>query len=149
MQVLERLRETMVSQLEAYIETDDGQPSDAIGEDSVVIDFPDPDGMRKDTMMFIQPDAESLESLSMGSDLATMDAGICILCKGAPNAVLVRRVFAWCNAFHRMIRSNPTLDGFIDASMMTGMEYYPAVTASRTMTAIEIPLQLQWTKEFR
>lgn len=149
MRVLEKLKETMASGIGAFYENESEPEPQAIDGRSIEIDFPDADGMPRDTMMFIQPDGESLEPLSMGSDLATMDATVCIMCRGASNAVLIRRVFAWCNAFCMLMKSSPTLGGLIDSSVLTGIEYYPAVTASRSMTAIEIALQLQWTKEFR
>lgn len=149
MQVLEKLKETMASGIVAFYENEGEPEPQAIDVKSIEIDFPDADGMPRDTMMFIQPDGESIEALSMGSDLATMDAEVCIMCKGAPNAVLIRRVFAWCNALYRLLRTDRTLGGFIDSSAVTGLEYYPAVTASKSMTAIEATLQLQWAKEFR
>lgn len=65
MKVLERLKETMVSQLNSLIETMDGVLSEDIDAQNVEIDFPDTDNMRKSSMFYIQPDGENIENLSM------------------------------------------------------------------------------------
>jgi hypothetical protein len=148
MQVLERLKETMASQLNSHIETHDGFRPEDIDSGNVEIDFPDTDSMRKSTMLYIQPDDEDIEDMSMSSDLATMRATVFILCKGSSNADLIRKAFGYYSALYAMLRRNQTLGGFIEGARVESMDYYPAVTASRTMTAIEARLQMQWAKEF-
>jgi hypothetical protein len=148
MQVLERLKELIATSLVALMEPDEGASVALFDETNVGIDFPDVDGMRRPTMLFIQPDYENLEPLGMGSDLATMRATVFILCKGAANSVLVRRTFALYNALYLLVRKDPTLGGFIEDARITDMDYYPAVTASATVTAIEASVDLQWSKEF-
>ena len=148
MQVLERLKAVMATSLIALME---GEPEIAVkqfDETNVEIDFPDVDGMRRPTMLYIQPDYENLEPLGMGSDLATMRATVFILCKGARSSALIHKVFGYYSALYRMLRSNQTLSGYIEGLMVTDMDYFPQVSASRTITAIEIHLQLQWSKEF-
>jgi hypothetical protein len=148
MQVLERLKATMVSQLNSYIETQGNIAPESIDASNIEIDFPDPDSMRKNSMLYIQPDNESLEALSMSSDIATMNASVFILCKGARSSALIHKVFGYYSALYRMLRSNQTLSGYIEGLMVTDMDYFPQVSASRTMTAIEVHLQMQWSKEF-
>jgi len=148
MQVLERLKAVMATSLIALME---GEPEIAVkqfDETNIAIDFPDVDGMRRPTMLYIQPDYENLEVLGMHSDLATLRATVFILCKGAPNAMLVRRTFALYNALYLLVRGDPTLGGFIEDARITDMDYYPAATASATITAIEASIDLQWSKEF-
>ena len=93
MQVLERLKETMVSQLNPLMEITDGVLPEDISAQNVEIDFPDTDNMRKSSMFYIQPDGENIEDLSMGSDIATMDSTVFILCKGATSTTLIKMVF--------------------------------------------------------
>ncbi len=148
MQVLERLKAVMATSLIALME---GEPEIAVkqfDETNIAIDFPDVDGMRRPTMLYIQPDYENLEVLGMHSDLATLRATVFILCKGAANAILVKRVFALYSALYLLVRDDPTLGGFIEDARITDMDYYPAVTASATVTAIEASVDLQWSKEF-
>jgi hypothetical protein len=135
MQVLERLSEIIVAQLQAHITGIDAEELEPLTKKNV-------------SMFFIQPDYEHLESLSMGSDLAVMQATVFILCKGASNQTLVTRVFGYYTALYILLRQHQTLDGFIDFARITDMDYYPAVTASKTITAIEVSLQLQWSKDF-
>ncbi len=148
MQVLQRLQEIIASQIAEHSAEEETGVLGVISEHHIKIDFPDVDRMRGNTMFFIQPDYGNFEQLSMGSDLATMQVTIFILCKGASNQVLVRRVFGSYTALYLLLRRNQTLDGFIDFARITGMDYYPAVSASATITAIEISLQMQWSKDF-
>lgn len=148
MQVLQRLKELIATSLVALMEPGERTAVRQFDETNVEIDFPDVDGMRRPTMLYIQPDYENLEPLGMGSDLATMRATVFLLCKGAPNSILVRRTFALYNALYLLVRGDPTLGGFIEDARITDMDYYPAVTASATVTAIEASVDLQWSKEF-
>jgi len=148
MQVLEKLRTLMARDLDSLRDSMEGVQFDAITPDNIAIDFPDPDNMRKNTMFFIQPDYESLEALSFSSDLASMNATVFILCKGEANATLIKKVFAYFNAMFSLLGSNKTLDGFVDAARLVSMDYYPAVTASKNIVAIETALEIQWAKEY-
>ncbi len=146
MQVLERLQQILARDLGQHVDTE--KFSGPLDEKNILIDYPDVDKMPKNTMFYIQPDYESLEELSMGSDLATMHATVFILCKGAASRILIQRVFALWSALYVLARSNQSLDGFIDSLRITDMDYYPAVTASATITAIEARMQMQWAKQF-
>ena len=59
MDVLERLRTVIVEGL--------GSEFEDFRDDSAVIDFPDTDNMRRNLMVYIQPDYEALEDLSVGT----------------------------------------------------------------------------------
>jgi hypothetical protein len=144
-EVLTTLQEIIATQLGDHVEGLEDLPSITIA--NVEIAFPDVDRMKRNTMFFIQPDYEHLEQLSIRSDLATMQVTLFILCKGASNATLIQRVFAYYTACYRLVKTNPTLDGFIDFIQITDMDYYPAVTAAKTMTAIEMSVELQWSKD--
>lgn len=148
MQVLERLKAVIARDLVGLQEHEVGISVESFDEKNVEIDFPDVDSMRRPTMLYIQPDYGNLEPLGMHSDLATMRATVFILCKGASNAILVKRTFALYGAMYLLLRGDPTLGGFIEGSRITDMDYYPAVTASATVTAIEASIDLQWSKEF-
>jgi hypothetical protein len=148
MQVLEHLKTVIAASLTTLMEGEPEIMVEHFDDKHIEIDFPDVDTMRRPTMLYIQPDYENLEVLGMHSDLATMRATVFILCKSAPNAILVRRTFALYNALYLLVRGNPTLGGFIEDARITDMDYYPAVTASATVTAIEASIDLQWSKEF-
>jgi hypothetical protein len=148
MQVLERLKAVIATDLIGLQEHEEGISIDQFDEMNIEIDFPDVDSMRRPTMLYIQPDYGNLEPLGMHSDLATMRTTVFLLCKGAANAILVKRVFALYSALYLLVRGDPTLGGFIEDARITDMDYYPAVTASTTITAIEASIDLQWSKEF-
>lgn len=148
MQVLEKLQAILATQINEHLDARGEDTLAEITQNHVSIDFPDVDRLRHTIMFFIQPDYENLTQLSMGSDLATLQVTVFILCKGASSQKLIQQVFSYYTAFYLLVRSNQTLDGFIDFAHITDMDYYPAVTASATITAIEVGLQLQWSKDF-
>lgn len=144
MQVLERLAELIPEGLKEHL-TDEKVKSD-LSALNVRIDFPDTDNMRKDNMLYIVPEYENIEELTVSSDTAEFEVKVYILSKRGTSAELVRRVFDSYTAFYLFMRRDPTLNGFIDYSRITDMDYYPAVTASGTITAIEATLTLTWAK---
>lgn len=149
MMVMERLREIIISNLPDHFSADDGNADLApLDDKAVAVDFPDVDNMRKDTCVYIQPDWENFEMMSLSADQATLNLTVTILTKGAANHVLIKRVFGYFTALCSMIHSDRSLDGFVDHTEVTDMDYYPAVTASRTMTAIEATVRIMWDRTF-
>lgn len=149
MMVMERLREVIVSNLPIHFGSDGGKADLVpLDEKSVSIDFPDTDNMRRDTCIFIQPDYENFEMMSLSADQATLNITVTILTKGAKSEVLIRRVFGYFTAFCSLIHSDRSLGGFVDHTEVTDMDYYPAVTASKTMTAIEATVRIMWDRTF-
>ena len=149
MMVMERLRDVIVSNLPIHFGSDGGKADlTPLDEKCVSIDFPDTDNMRRDTCIFIQPDYENFEQMSLYADQATLNLTVTILTKGARSDVLIRRVFGYFTAFCSLIHSDRGLEGFVDHTEVTDMDYYPAVTASRTMTAIEATVRIMWDRTF-
>ena len=83
MQIMERLRDVIVRSLPGHF-TADGGNADLIplDEKCVSIDFPDTDNMRRDTCVFIQPDYENFEQMSLSCDQAVLNLTVTILTKG-------------------------------------------------------------------
>lgn len=147
MQVLERLSALIPDGVRPYLrETSVSSDFTAL---NVRIDFPDPDSMRKDNMLYIVPEYENIEELTTSSDTAQLEAKLYIISKKGTGEALIRRVFDIYTAFYLFMRNNPTLDGFIDLSRITDMDYFPSVTPSGTSTAIEVTLLLSWEKVYQ
>ena len=149
MMVLERLRETIIKSIADHYSADEGGADLVpLDEKSVVIDFPDVDNMRKDCMVYIEPDYENFEALSLMADQATMNVTVTILVKGAPHTTLIKRVFGYFTALCSMLASDRELDGFVDYTEVTDMDYYPYVTAGKSQSAIEATLRIRWDRIF-
>lgn len=149
LQVLDQLKKVIAEQLnDYYSEVDDRELLEEISEANVEIGFPELDSMKKNTMFYINPDFEEITDLSMATDFASMNSNLYIMCKGAKNEVLIKKVFGFYTALYALIRDNQTLDDFVDFSRINSMDFYPAVTASQTMTAIEVSISIQWSKCF-
>ena len=150
LQVLNQLKKVIAEQLNDYLAEDEDNKDllEEIDENNVVIGFPELDSMKKNTMFYITPDYEEITDLSMGTDFASMNSDIYIMCKGAKNDVLIKKVFGYYTALYALVRDNQTLDDFVDFTRINNMDFYPAVTASTTMTAIEASTSIQWSKCF-
>ena len=150
LQVLNQLKQVIATELNDYLSEDEDNHDllEEINADNVVIGFPDLDNMKKNTMFYITPDYEEITDLSMGTDFASMNSNLFIMCKGAKNETLIKKVFGYYTALYALIRDNQTLDNFVDFSRINDMDFYPAVTASTTMTAIEVSISIQWAKCF-
>lgn len=150
LQILNQLKKVIAEELNAYLAEDEDNKDllEEINEDNVVIGFPELDSMKKNTMFYITPDYEEITDLSMGTDFASLNSDIYIMCKGAKNETLIKKVFGYYTALYALIRDNQTLDNFVDFSRINNMDFYPAVTASTTMTAIEASTSIQWSKCF-
>ena len=94
MMVMERLRDLIIQNLPDHFKADDGNADlTPLDEKAVTVDFPDADNMRKDTCIYIQPDWENFEQMSLSCDQATLNLALTILTKGARSEVLIKRVF--------------------------------------------------------
>ena len=146
MQVLEHLSSLIPSGIKPYL-TDDKVSSDFTSLNAK-IDFPDIDNMRKDNMLYLVPEYENIEELTTSSDTASFEVKIYIISKKGTSEALIKRVFDIYTAFYLFMRNNPTLDGFIDLSRITDMDYYPSIMPSGTITAIEVTTLLSWEKVY-
>ncbi len=149
MMVLERLRDMIIAHIGEHFSADEGGADLTPFDDkSVVIDFPDVDNMRKDSMFYIEPDYENFEALSLMADQATMNVTVTILVKGAPHTTLIKRVFGYFTALCSLLASDRELNGFVDYTEVTDMDYYPYVTAGKSQSAIEATLRIRWDRIF-
>lgn len=149
MMIMEAFKDFIIKRLHSHFNAVEyGDELTPLSENSVLIDFPDVDNMRKDTVIYIQPDYENFEALSLHADQATLNLTITILTKGARSDVLIKRVFGYFTALCSLIHQDRSINGFVDRAEVTDMDYYPAVTASKTVVGIETTLRLIWDRTF-
>ena len=81
MEVMDALRMRIIDSLSSFIR----EPGIAVtlDERSVLIDFPDPDNMARDSVVWITPDWENIEELSVATDVSTLRLSVYIVCKGS------------------------------------------------------------------
>lgn len=114
----------------------------------VLLDYPIPDNMPHSTTVYIEPEEAVYESLTMSSDMAVLHATIYILSKKDKSEELLKKVFKYSEQITTLIRENQTLNGFLDFSTINTLTYYPEVDVSKSVKAIELSLDLQWTKDW-
>ena len=150
MMIMEAFKDFIINRLPEHFDTvENGKELlTPLSDASVLIDFPDVDNMRKDTVIYIQPDYENFEALSLYADQATLNLTLTILTKGARSDTLIKRVFGYFTALSALIHQDRSINGFVDHSEITDMDYYPAVTASKTVVGIEAVVRLIWDRTF-
>lgn len=119
-----------------------------IDEKSVVIDFPDIDLMSKATMLYIVPNWADYEVLSTESDVSTFNLAIFILCKKDRQENLTTKVYGYFNALYSLLRTNISLDGYVDFTDVKEAEFYPAVEGNKNVQGVEVSVSIRYTKDF-
>lgn len=119
-----------------------------LDDKNCVIDFPDPDTMRKNVMVYIVPDYAENEELTTSSRRCTCRLNIHILCKGAKASSLFDTIFGYYEQVETALISDQTLGGVVDGIEIPSYDYYPAVDAENTKTAINAQVTISYAKEF-
>lgn len=130
----------VLNQLQSFLEKNLDVP--------VLLDYPMPDNMPQSTVVYIEPEEAEYEALTMYSDVAVLHSTIYILAKKDKSEELLKRVFKYSEQIFTLIRENQTLDGFLDFAVVNTLTYYPEVEVNKSIKAIEISLDLQWTKDW-
>ena len=124
----------------------DGVPK--IDEKSVSLDFPDTDLMARSTMLYIVPNWANYEALSTESDGSTFNLAIFILCKKDKQEALTKKIYGYFNALYSLLRTNISLDGYVDFTDVTEAEFYPAVEGNKNVQGVEVSVSIRYTKDF-
>ena len=142
--ILEQLRVVLQSDLNDHLE----EGLEGIQEGSVVVDFPDTDLMRFQTVLYIQPNWADYESLSTQSDSSVFNVSIFILCKRDRKEELTRKIYGYFNAVYSLLRNDISLGGMVDFTDVDNAEFYPAVEGNRNVQGVEISVSIRYTKDF-
>ncbi len=146
MTVIEGLRSTIINGINDHLP--ESEVLTPLGEDNVVVDFPDTDRMPKSTMLYLQPNWAEFENLSTESDSSIFSVAVFILCKRDKSENLTKKIYGYFNALYSLLRRNTSLDGVVDFTEVTNSEFYPAVEANRSIQGVEVSVSLRYTKDF-
>lgn len=147
-EVLESIKTFIVNTINSNIEEPEDLTIETITSDHVAIDFPDTDGMKNSVMIYLVPENEDFEYLTLSSDLANFYSTVFILVKKDSQQNLISKVFTYFSALYQSIKSDPTIGGSVDETTIQTMEFYPAVEANKSIVAIETRLLIKYAKEF-
>ncbi len=142
--ILEQLRVVLQSDLNDHLE----EGLEGIQEGSVIVDFPDIDLMKFQTVLYIQPNWADYESLSTQSDSSVFNVSIFILCKRDRKEELTRKIYGYFNAVYSLLRNDIALGGMVDFTDVDNAEFYPAVEGNRNVQGVEISVSIRYTKDF-
>ena len=146
MTVIEGLRDSIINGINDHLP--ESEVLTPIGEDNVLIDFPDTDKMPKSTMFYIQPNWADFENLTTESDSSVFNVAVFILCKRDKEVNLTKKIYGYFNALYSLLRRNTSLDGVVDFTEVTNSEFYPAVEANKSIQGVEVSVSLRYTKDF-
>lgn len=148
--ILKKLREVIAEEINNYLEEDEETIGmlDELSLDNVKIDYPNTDNMPKSTMIYIEPENESIEVLSNQSDLASFNVTVYVLVKNDNSENLIKKVFGYSTAIYSLLKNNQTLDGVVDFITADNLIYYPAVEANAGIKAVELSVNIDWSKDW-
>jgi hypothetical protein len=141
-EVLEKLKEYTIANINTYVPT--GYPE----VKEVQLGEPDTTAKTGEVTIFITPDGETYESLSLESDAASATANVFILCQKASKEVLLSRVLIYAAAFKKMVRADSTLNGEVDEARIVNMEYYDGVEGTDSIKAVMVNVQLSYEEMY-
>ena len=114
----------------------------------VKLDFPDLDRQKTKTTIYIQTDNGELGNLTTSSDQCTMNLTVYIATKGDSSDVMSERVWDCFESIYALLRGNPSLDGVVADSMVTGFDYYPSIMDNVSSQAVTFSLSVVYEKDF-
>lgn len=142
--IMTGLRDVLIRSLNDYT----SNAVEGMDDKSIVLDFPDPDNMRKPTMIYIQPNYSDMETLTYTADQTSFTMSVFIVAKKASSQVLQTKVFALYDGLYRLLKTNNTLDSLVAWVGVNSMEYYPQLTATDTVKGIEVSIQAVFEKDW-
>lgn len=116
-------------------------------EFAVLQDYPDSDRCIKGTTLFLVPDSGIIEGLTTGSDACQLDLTLYIICRRKKSDLLMQEVFACFERVYKLLRGDPSLEGYVADTTITDFDYYPS-TGVESEKAIEMKISVQWEKDF-
>ena len=148
--VLNTLELYIARYLNDYLDEVEGMdiPLPRIIDKSVSQTFPAVDSQPMPNMFNLVVTYEENESLSVGSDLCTLNVSVFITCKRDKSSNLQKKVNGYATAFQLMLWHHQNLDGLVDMCDVTNADYYPAVEGDINVAGVEMTITIQYAKEY-
>ncbi|AFG37631.1 hypothetical protein [Spirochaeta africana] len=145
--IIDKIREIILRDFEteaATLFTDGGEPElDPVVDESIVaFDF-DIDKNKRGLMLFLLPEAEQVERITIEGEESTQGVSVYIICRNDTPANLYKKVLRYSRAFRDMIRGNNTLDGIAGDSYVTNAEYFHAVEGNPAIKGAELQITVE------
>lgn len=115
-----------------------------ISKDNIVVDFPDIDKLPNSTMIYIVPDYSAQQPQTTCTQLNDDYIKVWLFCKRDKQENLVARVTTISSAIMQTILNYRTLDNKVNLCDFQSSDFYPAVTATSIISAVEITLDVKY-----
>jgi len=131
--------------------TMDATPEPALIAGQFEIGYPDEDGMKYGTMIYIGPEDGTWEPLTTQSLLETLSARVYIIIK--PQArydgteAMIRALYEYFAALANAVVTDPTMGDVFDEAKILNFDFYPAVSGISKSVGLDISMQLQFERE--
>lgn len=128
----------------------DPAPETRLTSSQIVVDYPDPDKMPYQAMVYIVPEGGSWEVLTTESVLETFSVKLYILAKSSPShttmGAVISAVYDHFAAIVNAFNTDPTCGGSFIDTMIESYDFYPAVAGLTTSCGIETTVSLRFER---
>ena len=128
----------------------DSAPETRLTASQIVVDYPDPDKMPYQAMVYIVPEGGSWEVLTTESVLETFYVKLYILAKSSPShttmGAVISAVYDHFAAVVNAFNTDPTCGGSFIDTLIESYDFYPAVSGLTTSCGIETTVSLRFER---
>jgi len=119
-------------------------PQQALSADQIAIEYPDVDRMPFDTMLFIVPDEEEFQYVTVNAMESSLDVKIYILLRKQVMAQMIPAAFDYLTALVSAVTDDETLGGAIQGAQVKSASFYPAIAGVSNAVGIEVSAMLNF-----
>lgn len=108
----------------------------------IVIGIRDPKAYRNYPVMFIVPEEDAYEVLSMGSDNLGVTANVWLFISGYDSTTMIRQIMRYGSAMRNMFRANFSLSNTVDEISTDTVVYFPEWNGDAEIQAVRARVQI-------
>lgn len=148
-EVYEGVRDCLLNHINEYLHSNNPYDVEVpeLEEKNFAIDFPDLDKIPQQNMVYIVPDYLELNPQTTCTKIVDNNVKVYIFCKRDSHDNLIKRASTYFNAICQVCIKHTTLDNTVNLCELRSADYYPSVTASNTIAAFELNLNLKYIFE--
>lgn len=111
---------------------------------NLVCGYLDPDSRPDDLAVFILPDVETYEPLSIETTMAECQISAYIVCKGGDQETLFTKALRYGESLQLMIAEHPTLGGTVVEIQTVLMDFYWGIDGNQDIKAVKVDFLINY-----
>ena len=117
-------------------------------DEQVILDFPDVDKMPYSVCIYVNPEYSEIEPNATDCDEVTFRLGVFVLCKRDTQSNLTEKYFTYYNALYYLLRKYTSLDGYVNETKVTDVDFYPNIEGNLNVRGSRIAIQTIFVRDF-